>query len=165
MHYHRLETDCNTLGIVCPSADILRDDIERLVGVDESCVIKIIVTRGESVRSYAVRHWHSLRAWCLKLLCRNIPTAIFRKACLCICVIRGWPGSPRLAGIKHLNRLENVLARMEWTDHQIVDGLMMDEGGNVIECTSRQLVRPIRRSFGDAGSIRERGGRSDAGSA
>jgi 4-amino-4-deoxychorismate lyase len=40
---------------------------------------------------------------------------------------------PRLAGVKHLNRLENVLARAEWNDPEIAEGLLMDETGNVIE--------------------------------
>jgi 4-amino-4-deoxychorismate lyase len=39
---------------------------------------------------------------------------------------------PRLAGIKHLNRLENVLARAEWDDPAIAEGLLCDDSGAVI---------------------------------
>ena len=42
---------------------------------------------------------------------------------------------PTLAGIKHLNRLEQVLARAEWTDPNIAEGLMLDQSGRLIEGT------------------------------
>src|SRR3546814_18241694 len=40
---------------------------------------------------------------------------------------------PRLAGIKHLNRLEQVLARAEWRDPVYAEGLMRDMSGRVVE--------------------------------
>ena len=52
---------------------------------------------------------------------------------------------PKLAGIKHLNRLENVMARMEWHDEHIFDGLLLDQQGNVIECTMSNVFA----RFGD----------------
>ena len=45
----------------------------------------------------------------------------------------------RLAGIKHLNRLEQVLARREWDDPEIAEGLMLDGRGNVISGTQSNL--------------------------
>jgi 4-amino-4-deoxychorismate lyase len=42
---------------------------------------------------------------------------------------------PRLAGAKTLNRLENVLARAEWDDAGIAEGLLADAEGHVIEGT------------------------------
>jgi 4-amino-4-deoxychorismate lyase len=44
-----------------------------------------------------------------------------------------------LAGIKHLNRLENVIARAEWQDNTIADGVLMDTTGHVIECTASNI--------------------------
>ncbi|MNV85640.1 Aminodeoxychorismate lyase [compost metagenome] len=38
-----------------------------------------------------------------------------------------------MAGIKHLNRLEQVLARAEWQDAEHAEGLMLDASGRVIE--------------------------------
>ena len=71
---------------------------------------------------------------------------------------------PRLAGIKHLNRLENVLARMEWDDANIADGLLLDAEGWVIEGTmanifmrmGQRLVTPELSACGVAGLQRER---------
>lgn len=44
-----------------------------------------------------------------------------------------------LAGIKHLNRLEQVLARREWGDPDIREGLLLDAEGNVVEGTMSNL--------------------------
>jgi 4-amino-4-deoxychorismate lyase len=47
--------------------------------------------------------------------------------------------NPVLAGIKHLNRLEQVLARAEWQDPEIAEGLMTDADGRVVEGTMSNL--------------------------
>ena len=44
-----------------------------------------------------------------------------------------------LAGIKHLNRLEQVLARSEWTDSTISEGIVMDSDNYVIEGTMSNI--------------------------
>jgi len=70
---------------------------------------------------------------------------------------------PALAGLKHLNRLEQVLARNEWQDAQIAEGLMLDENGNVIEGTMSNLFMlqddilytPDLSACGVAGIMRE----------
>jgi 4-amino-4-deoxychorismate lyase len=70
---------------------------------------------------------------------------------------------PRLAGIKHLNRLENVLARSEWSDPAIPEGLMLDQGGNVIGGTmtnlfiveGERMLTPGLAQCGVAGVTRE----------
>ncbi len=46
---------------------------------------------------------------------------------------------PRLAGLKHLNRLEQVLARVEWDDPAVGEGLMLDLDGNVVSGTQSNL--------------------------
>ncbi|MEX0448319.1 aminodeoxychorismate lyase [Spiribacter sp. 221] len=47
---------------------------------------------------------------------------------------------PALAGIKHINRLEQVLARAEWQDPAIAEGLMRSTRGEVIEATSCNII-------------------------
>lgn len=165
LHYRRLEADCNAIGIVCPSAEMLLDDIQRLaVDTDDVSVIKIIVTRGESTRGYAVPSLAQPTRIVIKTEMPQYPESYFQDGVtLHLCNIR-LSRQHKLAGIKHLNRLENVLARMEWTDHQIVDGLMMDEGGDVIECTSANLfvrfgevlATPDLSASGVVGVTRER---------
>ena len=51
---------------------------------------------------------------------------------------------PALAGIKHLNRLENVVARMEWAEADADEGVLLDTDGKVISGVMSNLF--IRRS-------------------
>jgi 4-amino-4-deoxychorismate lyase len=50
---------------------------------------------------------------------------------------------PALAGLKHLNRLEQVLARAEWSDIDIAEGLMLDIEGRVVCATAANLFAVI----------------------
>jgi len=49
------------------------------------------------------------------------------------------PSNPRLAGIKHLNRLDQVLARSEWVDDSYADGLMFDQNDCLVETTCANI--------------------------
>lgn len=49
------------------------------------------------------------------------------------------PWNPRLAGIKHLNRLDQVLARSEWADDCYADGLMFDQNDCLVETTCANI--------------------------
>ena len=71
-----------------------------------------------------------------------------------------------LAGLKHLNRLENVLARNEWNDktkNNIIDGLMLNASQHVIEGSmsnlfaikDKQLFTPDLGLSGVNGIMRE----------
>jgi 4-amino-4-deoxychorismate lyase len=71
--------------------------------------------------------------------------------------------NPALAGIKHLNRLEQVLARAEWAENpQFAEGLVRDGDGRVIEGTmsniclvaGETLITPRLHRCGVAGVMR-----------
>jgi 4-amino-4-deoxychorismate lyase len=163
-HYRKLCEDCKVLGIVCPPQDVLAADISLLVGDAEDATIKIVITRGEGARGYAV----PALAQPMRLVIRTpaqsyAPDIASEGVKLHLCELR-LSLQPRLAGVKHLNRLENVLARMEWVDAQIFDGLLRDMAGNVIECTmsnifirvGTSLITPDLGRCGVAGVTRER---------
>lgn len=163
-HFSRLQADCNALGIVCPSEELLLGDIGKLLGDEDDCVIKIIVTRGESERGYAVPPLAQPTRVVIKAAPPIYPEQHYSEGvALYLCQTR-LGHQPRLAGVKHLNRLENVLARMEWVDTQVVDGLLLDLDGNVIECTMSNLfmrdgdclITPDLSRCGVAGVTRER---------
>jgi len=71
--------------------------------------------------------------------------------------------NPALAGLKHLNRLEQVLARGEWAEAEWDEGLMLDSDGHVVEGTMSNvfmvrgggLVTPDLSQCGVAGVMRE----------
>jgi 4-amino-4-deoxychorismate lyase len=103
-----------------------------------SGVIKIQVTRGVGGRGYKIPA-DMTPTYCIGVF----PAEPLRSANylagidVCICAQR-LSANRSLAGMKHLNRLEQILARAEWQD-EYAEGLLMDESGNVIEATVSNL--------------------------
>lgn len=169
LHYQKLVADCGAIGIVCPSAELLMSDLQQLFlpdGLTENhlAIAKIIITRGEGERGYAPPAVTMPLRVVIKTAMPQYPEENFvNGVSLYVCETR-LAHQPRLAGIKHLNRLENVLARMEWNDPTITDGIMLDADNNVIECTSANifarfgdvLLTPSLHQCGVAGVTRQR---------
>ena len=71
--------------------------------------------------------------------------------------------NPALAGLKHLNRLEQVLARLEWSDPGIAEALLFSSSGalvsgsmsNVFLVHGGRLATPRLDRCGVAGVMRE----------
>jgi len=151
-HYQKLVADCAAIGIVCPSAELLMSDIQLLFPINEFDdglvqVVKIIITRGEGERGYAPP---AVTIPTRVLIKSNMPSyadAHYTQGVrLHICDTR-LALQPKLAGIKHLNRLENVLARMEWRDESVFDGLMLDQNDHVIECTMSNIFARVGQTL------------------
>ncbi len=168
-HYQKLVADCAAIGIVCPSAELLMSDLQKLFekelfSEDSTQVAKIMITRGEGERGYAPPTITVPTRVVIKSGFPNYTDSLFDDGVrLHVCNIR-LGIQPKLAGIKHLNRLENVLARMEWREDTIFDGLLLDPSGNVIECTmsnvfarfGHDLLTPDLSQCGVAGITRQR---------
>ena len=173
LHYQKLVADCAAINIVCPSAEILMDDLSQLFSddaqiTDKVAVAKIIITRGEGNRGYTPPAITAPMRVVLRSDMPEYPQARFTDGVnLTVCETR-LATQPKLAGIKHLNRLENVLARMEWhgahVTNDIAEGIMLDMQGNVIECTAANifarfgdtLITPSLHQCGIAGITRQR---------
>ena len=172
LHYQKLVADCAAINIVCPSAELLMSDLSLLFSAEASensqAVAKIIITRGEGNRGYTPPAITAPMRVVTKSVMPQYPEIRFSEGVnLIVCETR-LASQAKLAGIKHLNRLENVLARMEWTDthmtNGIADGIMLDSAGNVIECTSANifarygdtLITPSLLQCGVAGITRQR---------
>jgi 4-amino-4-deoxychorismate lyase len=163
-HYQKLVADCGAIGIVCPSAELLISDLHQLFELGEIAVSKIIITRGDGERGYAPPAITAPMRLVIKSPMPTYPATHYGKGVrLHVCTTR-LAHQPSLAGIKHLNRLENVLARMEWHDPYVADGLMFDFQGHVIECTTANifarfgdiLLTPSLHHCGIAGITRQR---------
>lgn len=165
LHYRKLLEDCNRLDIVCPTAEVLLSDIDRLLADDASdAVVKIIVTRGEGSRGYALPALAQPNRVVIRTaLPEYPPTNLTHGVSLHLCELR-LAYQPRLAGIKHLNRLDNVLARMEWNTTEFADGVLLDTDSHIIECTmsnlfirsGQRLLTPDLTQCGVAGITRQR---------
>jgi len=122
-------------------------------------VLKIVVSRGVGPRSYRP----SARSKITRIvaLYPAPPQPAGSRLALRWCETR-LGRNPRLAGIKHLNRLEQVLAQAEWQDESIIDGLMLDTEGEVVSSTASNvflvrggvLVTPDLRFSGVLGVMR-----------
>jgi 4-amino-4-deoxychorismate lyase len=161
-HLDRLERDCRRLLIPAPDRAALSHEARSLCRTRRDGVLKIQVTRGSGGRGY------------------RLPEAATPSRVLSIHPLPDYPPdlgekgvavrwcrtrlgiNPALAGIKHMNRLENILARAEWPLGEIREGLMLDAGGNVTEGTmtnlflveSGRLITPELDLCGVAGVMR-----------
>jgi 4-amino-4-deoxychorismate lyase len=139
-HLERLFAGCRRLQIAGPSALLLRKEIERIAALRSDGVLKLIVTRGVSVlRGYRPTG----RERCTRILSLHaLPRAVLADAALPARVrLCATPLglNPRLAGLKTLNRLESVIARAEWNDARIWEGLLRDMDENIVCGTMSNL--------------------------
>jgi 4-amino-4-deoxychorismate lyase len=138
-HLRRLRDGCERLALPSPDPDVISAEAETLAAGHARAVLKLILTRGDGGRGYRPprdprpRRVLALHPW------PEYPEA-WRTGGVGVrwCATRlGF--QPRLAGLKHLNRLEQVLARVEWDDPAVGEGLMLDLDGNVVSGTQSNL--------------------------
>jgi 4-amino-4-deoxychorismate lyase len=137
-HLERLVAGCRRLGLAPPDPHLLRDEAKRVTGDDGRAVVKIVVTRGRGARGYRPDDSAEPTRIVQALPWPGLPTtAAIEGVRVRWCALR-LARQPQLAGLKHLNRLEQVLARAEWRD-EYAEGLMRDTEGLVIEGTMSNL--------------------------
>ncbi|WP_210395273.1 aminodeoxychorismate lyase [Motiliproteus sediminis] len=166
-HLERLLRGCERLLIPHDGlADRLHADIMCLLSQSPLMppvgVVKLIVTRGSSGRGYAVDRSAAPRRIVRLSPAPDYPGSYLTEGvAVRLCQTR-LAEQPQLAGIKHLNRLEQVLARMELAANE-QEGLLCDYAGRVVEGTCSNLfahfgaclVTPSLSRSGVAGIARE----------
>ncbi len=166
-HLARLGLGARRLALSLPPEDRLRDFIAGAIDAAPCdlgrAVLKLIVTRGHGPRGY--RYRPGATPGVLLGLEESAPPdsdRYDRGVVLRWCRTR-LGRNPSLAGIKHLNRLEQVLARAEWDDENIAEGVMLDAAGFVVCGTMSnlflvdggRLLTPAITHAGVAGIMRE----------
>jgi 4-amino-4-deoxychorismate lyase len=141
-HIERMAAGAKKLKIAFPGSKLFLADIRNILDSQsdrQDCVIKLMLTRGTGERGYRSPE---KPLTCRIVICSDWPNTIAQiaeqGARLRICDTR-LATNPQLAGIKHLNRLENVLARNEW-QIEFDEGLMTDTEGNIIEATMSNVL-------------------------
>ena len=158
-HLRRLDEGCRRLGFPIEGLPkLLIKDIGLLPKTD--LVVKIIITAGSGARGYATpEQLNPTRVIQIDPFPQHLKDR--QSVALRMCDTR-LARQPLLAGLKHLNRLEQVLARSEWRDASVAEGVMLDTEGQVIECTAanlfwvkdRVLYTPDLSNSGVAGVMR-----------
>lgn len=141
-HLERLAEGAARLAIPLPEPETLRAEIAAVSAADRG-LVKLIVTRGAGARGYRPPPRPEPARVVFGLPWPALPPAAWIHG-----VRVGWCGlrlgrNPRLAGIKHLNRLEQVLARAEWDDVAMAEALMMDDRDHAICGTQTNLFAKI----------------------
>ncbi|MEH4798874.1 aminodeoxychorismate lyase [Atlantibacter hermannii] len=138
-HLNRLAEACARLAIPSPDLDLVRDEMCAVAESHAQAMLKVIVTRGAGGRGYSAAgcgepsrllavstypaFYHAWREQGIRLT--QSPVQLGR--------------NPLLAGLKHLNRLEQVLIRrhLDTTDAQ--EALVLDSEGWLIECCAANI--------------------------
>lgn len=138
-HLMRLQVGCERLAIPMPPPDLLRHEAQELSTGRARAVLKIILTRGCGGRGYRVPETPEPNRVMLLSDWPAYPDEWQNNGVAVTHCQTRLGLNPQLAGIKHLNRLEQVLARSEWQDLSIAEGLLQDVHGRVIEGTASNL--------------------------
>lgn len=160
LHMARLEAGCARLGIPMPDRGLLEEECRQVLAGLGLGVVKLVVTRGPGPRGYRP----PAEPRVTRLVMASAPRAAAAPGGIVVRVCETRLGSNvQLAGIKHLNRLEQVLACAEWHDPGIDEGLMRAADDRVIGATTAnlflvrhgRLYTPEIRDCGVAGVMRQ----------
>lgn len=137
-HLQRLQFGLDRLKFPANTLKLLLSDLES-VDLTGNHVLKVTITRGEGERGYA-------------LPSETKPNRIIQLSALVDHSDRCTSGvsitlckyqmaiNPALAGLKHLNRLEQVLARSEWNNaSNYAEGVVTDRDGYIVEGTMSNI--------------------------
>jgi 4-amino-4-deoxychorismate lyase len=161
-HLERLERGCRRLSIEAPDPGIVRAELAAHCPRSGRVVVKLIVTRGPGERGYRPpdapkpSRILGLLAW------PEIPGSHYSRGIrVRVCALR-LGLSPALADLKHLCRLEHVLAHVELRGYDVEQGLLLDmaehvvggSSSNVFAVRGDELLTPAVTHNGIAGVMR-----------
>ena len=162
LHMARLAEGCHRLGMPMPAADLIDAECARvLVGLG-SAVVKLIVTRGPGPRGYGPPLEPKVTRIVNSTAAQVSEAEASRPIAVRVCETR-LGRNPRLAGIKHLNRLEQVLAGAELREPLVDEGLMRSTDDRIVSATAAnvfmvrkgRLLTPQISDCGVSGVMRE----------
>jgi 4-amino-4-deoxychorismate lyase len=151
-HVNRLVHDASAIGVVVEASrleEAINKEVVSLKNADTASkyVLKVHISAGIGGRGYArskassaqIRfsfhpfpdHYAKLSESGMRLICAETTLAI----------------QPRLAGVKHMNRLEQVLVKQEVDFHDVDDAIVCDTQDNVVEASAGNLFFYLNDSW------------------
>ena len=158
-HFRRLQKGCDRLNILEVKESIWLNDIQKLINKSRlnNGIIKLILSRGNSQQGYQYHQVKPIRIVSIMPMINTTQGGLLLTICQ-----KCYGHNNQLAGIKHCNRLDNILA-----SDSIVDGvddcIMLDEQQHIISTTKANifiikndvLITPELIHCGIAGTRRE----------
>lgn len=143
-HFARLARDASKLLLHCPDQRLLAAQLDTLIEATcaqwqearsgLSATVKILLTAGEGGRGYRSPPTLSPNL-IIQIAPRTFHRAPINSALLCSTQL----SESLLAGVKHCNRLEQVIAANELVHTAHFEGLMCDQNGFVVEGISSNI--------------------------
>ena len=147
LHLERLEFGCERLRIPAPNLDEIQAEVLGLVRDVERAIVKVVVTGGEAVaRGYARSGNETATRITIRYPWPHEDPAQLHDGVMARTLSMRLGENPRLAGLKHCNRLEEILARAELAgDTQLAEGILFSSSGNLV-CGTMSNVFLVRES-------------------
>jgi 4-amino-4-deoxychorismate lyase len=161
-HMDRLILGAERLGIDMPDTALLATEAAEVTWGQREGILKLILSRGEGGRGYAPPTPAMPRRLFLTYPLPSAQGRDWRQGVVVRYCQTPVSINPVLAGIKHLNRLDSVLARAEWNDSAVAEGLMFESTGELVSGTMTNvflwdghclMTPPVDRG-GIAGTVR-----------
>ena len=133
LHLERLRGGCARLGIEFPAPGELRREILAIAAGSGRAIVKVLLTRGPAMaRGYQATGAEQPTRLTLRYHWKPEDPRLAAEGVAVRTAALRLAENPALAGLKHLNRLEQVLARREWSDGNIAEALMFSVSGRLI---------------------------------
>jgi len=162
-HLRRLTSGCERLGLPCDAASI-ESEVRELAAGAARAIVKLLLMRGTALaRGYALTGRERSVRVALRYAWPEEESGAAEQGVRVRLASLRLGENPALAGIKHCNRLEQVLARREWSDPGIGEALMFSSSGALVSGTmsnvflvhGSKLLTPSVDRCGVAGVMRE----------
>ena len=143
-HLNRISFSCKRLKINFPKENILQNYRDKILnkankqGIKKG-ILKLLITRGEGVRGYKFEKNMNPTIIFLAFPSSDYPDDFFQVGVAAEFCESYITSNRNLAGLKHLNRLDSVIARAEWNNEKIFEGMFIDEKKNIVEGTMTNI--------------------------
>ena len=138
-HLQRLQMACEKLLIPFVAWAELQREMAELARGNERGVLKVIISRGSGGRGYSTANClHPVRILSVSGYPAHYDGWRREGIALELSPVR-LGRNPHLAGVKHLNRLEQVLIRTHLEQTEADEALVLDSEGFVTECCAANL--------------------------
>ena len=146
-HIDRLKHSCQQFNISGVNWSLLEKEILSVVKPFEHHVLKVIISAGQSSKGYARGNDCTANTM---LMINDFPIYYqqLQKSGVSVALAKSFVSiNPMLAGVKHLNRLEQVLLKNELASAKVDDLLATNSDGDIIETITGNVFMLINNQW------------------